>query len=113
MRRRECGIAISPKLVTYAGIVESMSEGVWMVEHFGEGKRLREAVRCLLPGARQLQRVAALNMAANAGIVTAECVAEVTVTGHVVAFSTVPATFQPVCHLPSNKCPPPQPLVPF
>ena len=91
MRHRECGIAIIPKLVAYARIVESMSEAVGMVEHFGKSKRLREALRCPWPFAHELQRVAAHHMRANAGIVAAEGVAEVTVAGHVVKLDAVSA----------------------
>ena len=50
-----------------------------MIEYFGQRNRLRVALPCLLRVACELQRVAALGMATNAGIVTAERMAEVTV----------------------------------
>ena len=67
--------------MTDAGIVQSMREAVRVVEHFGEADRAGETLRRFRRGARQLQRVATLDVRANAGIVTAEGVAEVTVAG--------------------------------
>jgi hypothetical protein len=95
MRRGECSIAVAAKLATYAAIVQRMSEGVGMVQHFSKREGFCEALRCLSSFARQLQRVAALRVRANAGIVTAELVTEVTVAGHVVEFDTIPATLDP------------------
>src|ERR1700720_3034977 len=92
MRGRECGIAIGPKLVTHAAIMQRVSETVGMVEHFGKRNRLREVLAGLLPLARQLQRVAALRVRANAGVVTAELMTKVTVARHVVELDAVAAT---------------------
>jgi hypothetical protein len=55
MRRRVGAVAIASKLVTYAAIVQRMREAVGMVQHFSEREGLREALRCLLPFARELQ----------------------------------------------------------
>src|SRR5271168_2327121 len=71
-----------------------MREAVGLVQHFGESYGFREASRRPLHIARQLLRVAALRVRANAGIVTAELMTEVTVARHVVEFDTVSATVQ-------------------
>ena len=108
MRRRERGIAIGTNLVTDARIVKSMSEAVGMVEHFGQRNRLREPLCGSLPLARQLQRVAALRMRANAGIVTAKLVTEVTMANHVVEFDTLAAIGHRVRDVaPKKPCRPP------
>ena len=79
MRRREGGVAIGHKLITDAGIMQRMGKAIGMVERFGRADSLCETSRRLWPGARQLQRVAELHMGANARIMTAEGMAEVTV----------------------------------
>lgn len=113
MRCRECGFAIASKLVTYAAIVQPMSETVGVIEHFSEGDRLREALRRLLSIAGQLQRVAALRVGTNPGIVTTELVTEVTVTVHVIEFETVPTAIQRVEHIATKKCCRPQAMIGF
>ncbi len=103
MRCRECGFAIASKLVTYGAIVKPVGETIGMVQSFSEGNRLRKALRRLLSISGQLQRVAALRVRANAGIVTAELVTEVAVAVHVVKLEAVPATVQRVGDIAAKK----------
>src|ERR1700722_17648068 len=103
MRSRECGFAIASKLVTNTAIVKPVSETIGMIEHFSKGDRLRKTLRRLLSIAGQLQRVAALRVRANAGIVTAELVTEVTVTVHVIKCEAAPAAFQRVGDIATKK----------
>src|ERR1700676_1552594 len=74
-----------------------------MIEYFGQRNRLRVALPCLLRSACELQRVAALGMAANAGIMTAERMAEVTVAVYVVEFDAMPAIFQCGCDIAAKE----------
>src|SRR5580693_307097 len=104
MRRRECGVAIASQLVTNAAIVQRMREAVGMIQPFSQGQGLGEALYGLLPVARQLKGDAALRVRANAGIVTAELVSEVTVAVDVVKLKTVPAALQRVQDIAAKKC---------
>ncbi|MGO9359429.1 MAG: hypothetical protein ACLP1D_17495 [Xanthobacteraceae bacterium] len=65
-----------------------------MIEHFGERDCLREVLRRLALVARQLPRIAALGMRADAGIVAAKRVRKVTVPRHVVKRDGVLAALQ-------------------
>ena len=103
MCHRECGFAISPKLVTDAGIVEAMSEAVRMVEHFGERNGLRDTLPCVLPFVRQLKGVAAQAVRANTGIMTAKLVTEVAVAGHVVKLHSIAGAVQRVLDIAPEK----------
>jgi hypothetical protein len=113
MRRRKRGIAIDPKLMTDAGIMQSMRETIGMVERLRKADRSRETSRRLGPAARQLLRVAALYMGANARIVTAESLAEVTVAVHVIELDAVPAIVQRIRDITPEECGRPPAMVGF
>jgi hypothetical protein len=74
-----------------------------MVERFGKGKPLHEAILGPFPVAGELQRVGAHCVRANARIVAAESVAEVTVAGHVIGLHTDPAIVQSRRDIASEK----------
>ena len=70
-----------------------------MIDHFGQCDRLREMLPCLLSFTGELPRIAALGMSADAGIVAAKRVREVTVLRHIVKRDGVLAAFQHVADI--------------
>jgi hypothetical protein len=65
-----------------------------MVEHFGERNPLGVVLVRILRLARKLQRIAALDMGADARVMAAKRVSEVTMTCDVVERYSVPRTLQ-------------------
>ena len=94
MRRRVSGLAVPSKLMADTDVVQPVPETVWMIEHFGQCDCLREMLPSLLFFARQLPRIAALSMRADAGIVATKRVRKVTVLRHIVKRDGAPAALQ-------------------
>jgi hypothetical protein len=69
MLRCVSGLAIPSTLMADTDVVQPVPETVWMIEHFGQRDCLREMLLRLLFFARQLPRIAALGIRADAGIV--------------------------------------------
>jgi hypothetical protein len=94
MRRLVSGLAVPSKLMADSDVVQPVPEAVWMIEHFGQCDRLGEMLMRLLFLTRQLPRITALGMRANAGIVAPKRVRKVTVLRHIVKRDDVLAALE-------------------
>ena len=84
-----------------------------MVEHFGKANRARETLRRFRPSPANCSELPHCDMRANAGIVTAEGVAEMTVAGHIVELDAVPAIVHRIRHIAAEKSGRPSAMIGF
>jgi hypothetical protein len=95
--------AISNQLVRYAAIMERVRKAVRVIELLGHRNRLRKDIVRAVAVAGQMQRIAALCVRADAGIVAAEHMAEVAVTLHVVHLNAATAVIKSCRNIASEK----------
>jgi hypothetical protein len=84
MGSREGGLTIAGELEADANILKGMPKAIWMVERFGKSHPGCDTLACLVVITGLLLPDRATHVGAYPRVVTAERLAKMTMTGHVV-----------------------------